>query len=126
MDQLDDQRARQTIGQERNPSYFSRSKGSTSLPEIVQPTLIAISSTYIISAIVAHFNLLAFTPATSQFAYYCCILGLVSAAVFYLKFLYPEDKRQYLLHLGLLVFIMVAYIIYWCVGVKRKLLPAIL
>lgn len=85
------------------------------MAEILQPTIFATSSTYIIYAISAYLDLVPTRAADIQFTYYCCILGLISVLVFYVRYLTNENHHSkcntiYICFLALLV---VSYITHW-------------
>lgn len=97
------------------PGFCSRLKTSVGQPERLQPTILAISLTYIvytISAAAGHFTIA--SPAI-QFTYYCCIVGLASTLVFYLKFCINESWTALwlLIYNGILVLVVLLYLGYW-------------
>lgn len=85
------------------------------MTELLQPTILATSSTYLVYTISAYINLLPTRAAEVQFTYYCCILGLISVIVFYSRYITSESFHSklnivYVCVLGLLI---VSYITHW-------------
>lgn len=85
-------------------------------PELMQPTILAISITYIVYAILANFNVFTVHPASSQFALYCCILGLLSVIIYYLRYCNLDASCVNLLHVIMLLLILGLYVTYWFVS----------
>lgn len=65
------------------------------------------------------------SPAVTQFTYYCCILGLASAIVFYLKFCCDESYSTFwlLIYNSILVLVILFYVGHWFVKPQCKYSP---
>lgn len=85
------------------------------ITEMMQPTIFATSSTYIAYTLSTYINLLPIAPSETQFSYYCCILGLISVLVFYMRFALDESHRSKvkILYIVLLVLLIVLYAMHW-------------
>lgn len=85
------------------------------MAEIVQPTVFATSSTYLIYTISTYLNLVPTRSADIQFTYYCCILGLISVLVFYARYIINENQHLKLntVYICILALIIAAYITHW-------------
>lgn len=86
-------------------------KGSLGQPELMQPTIVAISLTYIAYTIAAHFQVLILDPTLTQFTYYCCIAGLITTIIFYIKCSFTDT-----IYSISLVVLVTLYIAYWIVN----------
>lgn len=86
-------------------------------PELWQPSIFAVSVTYIAYAIATHFEFLPLRPASRQFAYVCCIAGLISASLIYVRYLAREHyyARLSVAIITCLLLTLVMYIVYWLV-----------
>lgn len=86
-------------------------------PELWQPSIMAISLTYIAYAVAAHFELLPLRPASRQFAYVCCIVGLLAASLIYVRYLAREHyyTKLSVAMATFLTLVLSAYIVYWLV-----------
>lgn len=76
------------------PTGWSKFVSLVSDPELMQPTILALSVTYILVTASIYLQLLAPMPHAIMFTYYCCILGLISCIVFYLRLLYNDESSQ--------------------------------
>lgn len=85
-------------------------------PELMQPTVLAISVTYIMYVILAKLNLFYQMPSTIQFANYCCLIGLFSAIVHYLRYCQLDASCVNLLHVLALVLLCGLFVTYWSIG----------
>lgn len=95
-----------------NPELFN--------PELLQPTIIAISATYILYLIGALYLFTPNLPAETQFSYYVASLGLISGLLFYARFISswpPYVSFMDLAHMVLCCILTAVYIMYWFIPV---------
>lgn len=102
-----------------SPALSSRFGSALSDPELMQPTILAISVTYIVLTASIYLKLLEPMPAAVIFTYYCCILGIISTIVFYLRLLYKESGKTtvWTIHVLVQCILIGLYIAHWFVPV---------
>lgn len=81
----------ESINQAPATNYFL-AKHTICQPELLQPTILGVSLTYIMYTIFAGLKLLPEMWAATQFTYYVCIISFVTVIFLYLKFSLPESK----------------------------------
>lgn len=86
----------------------------------MQPTILAISLTYIMYVILAKLNLFYQMPSSIQFTNYCCLIGLLSTIVHYLRYCRLDASCVNLLHVLMLILLIGLFITYWSVGIDLK------
>lgn len=120
--QLQQQQQQFSVDNGQSAGYCSRLRASIGQPERLQPTILAISLTYIAYQISVVAGLLPEQPAASQFTYYCCIVGAASAIAFYLKFHCNcnHPRIWMLIYNLLLVLLLLLYVAHWFVKPKCK------
>lgn len=120
---------RKTLSGDGNSQFacWSRFKSLLGLPEVLQPTILAISLTYIVYTVSAELGLNLFMPAAVQFTYYCCILGCSSCILFYVKLLYSENGHWTcnIIYLCILTLLVILYIYHWLVAPDGKYQSAV-
>lgn len=93
------------------------SKIPTVNAELIQPTILAISVSYVSYLLLLRNYIVIRSPSADVFTYFCCLWALLTSAVFYMRFFINDWKRSivesiYLIFLSVLILLNISHWVY--------------